>query len=130
MKAAYECLKRGAENKKDNFGYSPVMDAVKYGHRRSFLLCIHFQHLMDSLPHVAAKYNRVWELKALNSFGFDFSARDEHNMTALEVAIENYSYDAAEYLTSISQSSGLPNMRALTDSEAMIRRVKRVKSES
>lgn len=85
---------------------------------------------MDSLPHVAAKYNRVWELKALNSFGFDFSARDEHNMTALEVAIENYSYDAAEYLTSISQSSGLPNMRALTDSEAMIRRVKRVKSES
>ena len=81
IKAAYECLKRGAKNVKDNFGNTPVMDAVKFGHRRSFLLCIHFQHLNDSLPHIAAKYNRVWELKALQSFGFDLWGRDEHSMT-------------------------------------------------
>lgn len=87
VKAAYECLKRGAKNEPDSQGYTPVMEAVKYGHRRCFLLCIHFQHLSEGLPQVAAKYNRIWELKILQSFGFDLQARDEHSMTPLDVAV-------------------------------------------
>lgn len=60
VQSAYWCLSRGAKNKCDNFGNTPIMDAIRLGHRRCFLLCVHFQHIDEFLPHVCAKYNRLW----------------------------------------------------------------------
>ena len=44
VKAVNWCLCRGARNTSDKFGNTPLMDAVRLGHRRSFLLCLHYQH--------------------------------------------------------------------------------------
>ena len=46
-KAVNWCLRKGAENVKDKFGSTPIMDALRLGHRRSFLLCLHYQHYSE-----------------------------------------------------------------------------------
>lgn len=44
VKAVYWLLGKGSKNVADKFGNTPVMDAVRLGHRRCFLLCLHYQH--------------------------------------------------------------------------------------
>lgn len=53
-KAVYWLLGKGAKNVADNFGATAAEEAVKLGHRRCFLLCLHYQHITENLPHVAA----------------------------------------------------------------------------
>lgn len=47
VKALNWLLKKGASNTPDKFGNTPVMDALRLGHRRSFLLLLHYQHLNE-----------------------------------------------------------------------------------
>lgn len=93
-KAVSWCLSKGAQNVRDKFGNTPIMDAVKLGHRRSFLLCLHYQHFSEELPQIAAQYNRVWELKIIKKLQL---IRDEEKdlQIALETAVEYYNYEAA-----------------------------------
>jgi hypothetical protein len=53
-------LRKGCNNVADKFGNTPVMDAVRLGHKGCLLLCLHYQHTDKSLAHIAAEYNRVW----------------------------------------------------------------------
>ena len=60
-----------------------------------------------------------------------FFGRDSDNMTPLERAVENYSYETAEFLTSELPSKAVPSSLACkTDSKGIIRLVERVKTES
>lgn len=71
-----------------------MMDAIRLGKKRCFLLCLHFQHIDEFLPHVCAKYNRLWELKVLEASGLNIiTSKDDHGHFPLEVAVENYSYE-------------------------------------
>lgn len=45
VKAAEWLLSKGARNESDKFGNTPVMDSVRLGHKRCFLLCLHYQHV-------------------------------------------------------------------------------------
>lgn len=130
VKAAEWCLSRGAPDAKDSFGNTPLMDAVRLGHRRCFLLCLHFQHYSEKLPHLAAEYNRTWELKVLSTLGFSIEkSRNDENHTALEVAVMNYSYESANYLASITDNFDMYRIRTLTDSRAMIKTVREGRKE-
>jgi ankyrin repeat protein len=53
-------LRKGCNNVADKFGNTPVMDAVRLGHKGCLLLCLHYQHTDKSLAHIAAEFNRVW----------------------------------------------------------------------
>jgi hypothetical protein len=121
----YWLLTKGSANVADKFGNTPIMDAVRLGHRRSFLLCLHYQHASENLAHIAAEYNRVWELKALLALGFQIDVKNDKHRTPLEVAVMNYSYEAAEYLAMVTHNYDIPSLASLTDSAAIIRRVER-----
>lgn len=88
-------MSKGAKNVADKFGNTAVMDAVRLGHKRCFLLCIHYQHINENLPHIAAQYNRVWLLKAMQALGLRIDIKNDKFKTPLEIAVENYSYEAA-----------------------------------
>jgi ankyrin repeat protein len=40
-------LNKGCPNVRDKFGNTPVMDAVRFGHKRSFLLLLNSQHFNE-----------------------------------------------------------------------------------
>ena len=91
--SAYWCLRQRVENCRDNFGNSPILEAIKLGRRGCFLLCLHYQYYDSLAPHVCATYNRAWELKVLHGMGMDvLNPRDSRHMTPLETAVNNYSY--------------------------------------
>ena len=95
-------MSKGSHNVADKFGNTPVMDAVRLGNKRSYLLCLHYQHINEELPHVAAEYNRVWELRSMLALGLRLEVKNSKGKTPLEVAVENYSYEAAEFLASVT----------------------------
>jgi ankyrin repeat protein len=40
VKAAAWCIENGNPNQRDNFGNTPLLDAIRQGRRRCFLLCL------------------------------------------------------------------------------------------
>lgn len=106
------------------------MDALRLGHRRSFMICLHYQHINESLPHIGAQYNRVWELKVLLALGLNLSVKNSKSRTPLEIAVENYSYEAVEYLAQVTQNYDRSELKKLTDSKAIMRRVDKGKRRS
>lgn len=60
ISSAYWCFKNRIENNKDNFGNSPILEAIKLGRRSLFLLCLHYEFYDTMAPHTCATYNRAW----------------------------------------------------------------------
>jgi ankyrin repeat protein len=115
-------------NYRDNFGNSPIQEAIRLGRRACFLLCLHYEYLDSEAAHCCAVYNRAWELKVLHKLGIDVLwSRDSQHLTPLERAVENYSYDAAEYLTKLSGEFSMTDLAGRTDSKGILRLVKRIK---
>ena len=102
----------------DKFGNTPIMDALRLGHKRSFLLCLHYQHYDEELPKLAAQFNRVWELQILNKL--ELLGSELNIEEALKAAVESYNYEACEYLASIATAFNLYKIRLLTDSRGII----------
>ena len=66
-------------------------------------MCLHYHYYDNEAPHYCAKYNRAWELKVLNRLGYNITTqRDNEYFSPIERAVENYAYDAAEFLTEVS----------------------------
>lgn len=90
VKAAFWCFENKIENTKDNYGKSAFLDAIRFGRRRIFLLCLHYKFYDSEAPHYCAKYNRLWELKVLRSLGYEvLNCRDYEHFTPLERAAQN-----------------------------------------
>ena len=101
----------------DKFGNTPILDALRLGHKRRFLPYLHYQHYDEELPKLAAQFNRVWELQILNKLELLGS---ELSIEALKAAVESYNYKACEYLTSISPTFNFYKIRLLTDSYGIV----------
>ena len=85
---------------------NPLMIAIKNGYRRCFLLLLQYRQYDQVAAHVAAAYNRVWELKVLTSLGYKFTNNlDSAHRKPIDVAVECYSYEAAEYLAGLDPSA-------------------------
>lgn len=122
--AANWCLENGVGNVKDNFGSSPIVEAIKLGRKSCFLLCLQHSFYDSEAPHICAMYNRVWELRVLHRMGYDVvSTRDSEHFTPLERAVANYAYDAAEYLSQITDNVSINYLATKTDSQGIIRTI-------
>ena len=60
VKAVYWCMKNKIGNVRDNFGNTPILEAIKYGRRACFLLCLQYNYYDNLAPTVCGIYNRAW----------------------------------------------------------------------
>lgn len=60
VKAAAWLISKGHPNQQDNFGNTPILDAIRLGRRRCFLLCLKNKLYDERAPIYAAIYNRHW----------------------------------------------------------------------
>jgi ankyrin repeat protein len=60
VRAAHWCLKNGIENTKDNLGNTAILDAIRLGRKRCFLLCMEYRFYDSKAAHIAVLYNRSW----------------------------------------------------------------------
>lgn len=129
--AAKWCLERDSGNVRDNFGNTPILEAIKLGRKSCFLLCLQYQYYDSEAPHICAAHNRAWEIQALHRLGYDVVAvRDSQHFTPLERAVQNYGYDVAEFLTRISPDVKPGYLSTKTDSTGIIRLVQRVQKST
>lgn len=78
VKAAAWLISKNHPNQQDNFGNTPILDAIRLGRRRCFLLCLQNKLYDERAPIYAAMYNKHWELKVIFGLKIDiFSYRDE-----------------------------------------------------
>jgi hypothetical protein len=107
-----------------------AMDAVKRGFRAGFMLCAHYGHLDEELPHVAAFVNDVWTLRFLRTLKVDLYKKNPGGITPLGVASHHYSYDAAYYLATLEPAKmDIIEVVEATKSETMIRKLKVIKRD-
>jgi vacuolar-type H+-ATPase subunit B/Vma2 len=66
----------------------------------------------------------------LQALGFRIDTKNDKNKTPLEIAVENYSYEAAEYLAMVTDNYIVSQLNLLTDSAAMLRRISKGRSKS
>jgi hypothetical protein len=129
INSAYWCLQRNIGNSRDNFGISPIMEAIRLDRRGCFLLCLHYEYFDSEAAHTCAIYNRAWELKVLHSLRIDVLwQRDSEHFTPIQRAVQNYSYDVCEFLTQLEPEVASADLAEKTDSHGIIRLMKRVKS--
>jgi hypothetical protein len=125
------CLENGIGNVKDNFGNTPILEAIRLGRKSCFLLCLNHNFYDSEAPHLCATYNRHWELKVLHRLGYDVvSTRDSEHFTPLERAVANYAYESAEYLAEITDKVSISYLATKTDSKGIIRRITKVKEQN
>ena len=60
LKAAAWLIEKGNPNQRDNFGQTPILDAIRLGRQRIFLLCLKNKLYDERAPIYAAVYNRHW----------------------------------------------------------------------
>lgn len=84
---------------------TPAMEALKRGFRAGFLLCVHYGHVDEELPHVAAFVNDVWALKFLKTIGVDLYKKNPRGITPMGVAAHHFSYEAVYYLAQQNPSA-------------------------
>ena len=60
VKAAAWCIENGNPNQRDNFGNTPIIDAIRQGRRRCFLLCLKHKFYDERAPVFAAMFNKQW----------------------------------------------------------------------
>jgi hypothetical protein len=107
-----------------------AMQAVKSGFRAGFMLCAHYGHLYEELPHVAAFVNDVWTLRFLRTLKVDLYKKNHGGITPLGVAAYHYSYDAAYYLASLDpEKLDVAEVVEATKSIAMMRKLKLIKRD-
>lgn len=67
----------------------------------------------------------------LQKLGIDVLwSRDSQHFTPLERAVENYSYDVAEFLTKLSTDFSMTDLAGRTDSKGILRLIKRTLKEN
>ncbi len=77
VKAAAWLISKGNPNQRDNYGHTPIIDAIRLGRQRCFLLCLKNKLYDERAPIFAAINNRHWELKVLHGMGINiFAYRD------------------------------------------------------
>ena len=60
LAAANWCIQNKIGNHRDNFGFTPILEAIKHGRRACFLLCLHYEYYDSEASHYCAIYNRAW----------------------------------------------------------------------
>ena len=60
INSAAWCIEHNIGNSTDNFGCSPILEAIKLGRRACFLLCLHYELVDPLAAHACATYNRAW----------------------------------------------------------------------
>lgn len=107
------------------------MEAIKKGFRAGFMLCAHYGHLDDELPHVAAFANDVWALRFLRTLKLDLNKKNPGGITPLGVAAHHYSYDAVYFLAQeYPDKLDLLEAVAANDNPTMVRKLKMIKQDS
>ena len=89
VKSALWCLENGnPAGIRDSDKRTPIMRAIESGYRRCFLLLLEYKHYDECAAHIAAAYNRVWELQVLSTLKYQFlELKDSSHRTPLDVAV-------------------------------------------
>lgn len=58
--SAHWCLQNNIGNHRDNFGNTPLLEAIRLGRKACFLLCLHYEYFDSEAAHACAIYNRAW----------------------------------------------------------------------
>ena len=64
------------------------------------------------------------------ALGLNLSVKNSKSRTPLEIAVENYSYEATQYLAQVTTNYDTSELKKLTDSKAIMRRVDKGKKRS